>query len=173
MGKKLKGIFSWKCRLPPNFPLYFLPLAIVDLWTTRQRSTMGKRKVKKEESDDEDCEYGHAAAATAAKPKRKKRAAPIKAKKEELTDEGLPAVSAEDGAVVKQEGAAVVASMSKVAPAAAAASTTLVNEKRQARFRSSCPKNITERLERVKSQRFYMIGRERNGQEPKESFKVL
>lgn len=35
------------------------------------------------------------------------------------------------------------------------------------------PKNIQERLERVKSQRFYMIGRERTGNELKETFKVL
>ena len=34
-------------------------------------------------------------------------------------------------------------------------------EKRQGRARNTCPKNILERLERVKAQRFYLINREK------------
>ncbi|KAH9968858.1 hypothetical protein BC827DRAFT_1263339 [Russula dissimulans] len=46
-------------------------------------------------------------------------------------------------------------------------------EKRGARLRKSCPKNILERVERVKSQRFFMIDRKREGDEPCEEFKVF
>ncbi|KAF8269321.1 hypothetical protein EI94DRAFT_1574532 [Lactarius quietus] len=46
-------------------------------------------------------------------------------------------------------------------------------EKRDARFKKSCPKNILERVARVKSQRFFMIDRKREGEELSEEFKVL
>ncbi|KAF7312446.1 hypothetical protein MIND_00258100 [Mycena indigotica] len=46
-------------------------------------------------------------------------------------------------------------------------------EKRLARFKSSCPQNIGERVGRVMSQRFFMVDRERVGEELKEEFKVL
>ncbi|EPS93838.1 hypothetical protein FOMPIDRAFT_1026400 [Fomitopsis schrenkii] len=46
-------------------------------------------------------------------------------------------------------------------------------EKRPARFRAKCPQNILERLDRVISQRFFMIDRTRNGDELKEEFSVL
>jgi len=46
-------------------------------------------------------------------------------------------------------------------------------EKRQARFKPSCPANIRERMERVLTQRFFLIERERSGEELREVFKVL
>ncbi|KAG8905235.1 hypothetical protein FRB99_000402 [Tulasnella sp. 403] len=46
-------------------------------------------------------------------------------------------------------------------------------EKRLARMRSSCPKNIEERVERVMIQRFFLIDRHRNGDELREEYKVL
>jgi len=46
-------------------------------------------------------------------------------------------------------------------------------EKRGALFKKSCPKNILDRVGRVKSQRFFMIDRKREGDELKEEFKVL
>jgi len=46
-------------------------------------------------------------------------------------------------------------------------------EKRGARLRKACPKNILERVERVKAQRFFMIDRKREGDAPCEEFKVL
>ncbi|KAH9946354.1 uncharacterized protein BXZ73DRAFT_95853 [Epithele typhae] len=46
-------------------------------------------------------------------------------------------------------------------------------EKRGAIFKKACPKNIIERVERVMSQRFFMIDRQRNPNELKESFGVL
>ncbi|RDB22884.1 hypothetical protein Hypma_009779 [Hypsizygus marmoreus] len=46
-------------------------------------------------------------------------------------------------------------------------------EKRGAIFKKSCPKNILERVERVMSQRFFMIDRQRTAGELKEVFGVL
>ncbi|KAG7441567.1 uncharacterized protein BT62DRAFT_473049 [Guyanagaster necrorhizus] len=46
-------------------------------------------------------------------------------------------------------------------------------EKRGAIFKKKCPQNILERLDRVIEQRFFMIDREHNGDELKETFKVL
>ncbi|EAU80667.2 hypothetical protein CC1G_08274 [Coprinopsis cinerea okayama7 len=45
-------------------------------------------------------------------------------------------------------------------------------EKRLARFKPSCPQNIIDRLERVQMQTFYMLDRNRNGDELKETFQV-
>ncbi|KAG8753300.1 hypothetical protein FRC14_006180 [Serendipita sp. 396] len=50
---------------------------------------------------------------------------------------------------------------------------TLVEEKRLARIRTHCPKAILERVDRVKTQRFYMIDREKIGSFTRERFKVL
>ncbi|PVG02621.1 hypothetical protein CPB86DRAFT_780032 [Serendipita vermifera] len=49
----------------------------------------------------------------------------------------------------------------------------VVEEKRLARFRPTCPKNIMERIERVKQQRFYMVERTRTPGNLSEQFKVL
>lgn len=46
-------------------------------------------------------------------------------------------------------------------------------EKRGAIFKKSCPKNILDRVARVKSQRFFMVDRTREGDELREEFKVL
>ncbi|KAG8950554.1 hypothetical protein FRC04_007373 [Tulasnella sp. 424] len=46
-------------------------------------------------------------------------------------------------------------------------------EKRQARIRNSCPQNIMDRVDRVMSQRFFMIDRQRNDDDLREVFKVL
>ncbi|KAG6872400.1 hypothetical protein C0995_009990 [Termitomyces sp. Mi166 len=46
-------------------------------------------------------------------------------------------------------------------------------EKRGARFKNSCPQNILDRVERVMSQRFFMIDRQREPGDLKESFSVL
>ncbi|KAI5824771.1 hypothetical protein K523DRAFT_342779 [Schizophyllum commune Tattone D] len=46
-------------------------------------------------------------------------------------------------------------------------------EKRPGRYRSRCPVAILERLERVLSQRFYMVDRRRNDGELREQFSVL
>ncbi|KAK0462400.1 uncharacterized protein EV420DRAFT_1524548 [Desarmillaria tabescens] len=46
-------------------------------------------------------------------------------------------------------------------------------EKRGAIFKKKCPQNILDRLDRVIEQRFFMIDRERDGDELKETFKVL
>ncbi|KAJ3477870.1 hypothetical protein NLI96_g10165 [Meripilus lineatus] len=46
-------------------------------------------------------------------------------------------------------------------------------EKRGAAFKKKCPKNILERVERVISQRFFMIDRSRIGDELREEFSVL
>ncbi|KAF9012885.1 hypothetical protein BDZ89DRAFT_963413 [Hymenopellis radicata] len=46
-------------------------------------------------------------------------------------------------------------------------------EKRQARFKSAAPQAILQRLDRVASQRFFMVDREREGDELKEVFSVL
>jgi len=46
-------------------------------------------------------------------------------------------------------------------------------EKRGAIFKKACPKNILDRVGRVMSQRFFMIHRRREGDEPCEEFKVL
>nr|GAT50740.1 predicted protein [Mycena chlorophos] len=46
-------------------------------------------------------------------------------------------------------------------------------EKRLARFKSSCPQNISERVGRVMSQRFFMVDRAREVGQLKEEFKVL
>ncbi|KAI0792163.1 hypothetical protein C8Q75DRAFT_754676 [Abortiporus biennis] len=46
-------------------------------------------------------------------------------------------------------------------------------EKRLAIFKKQCPKNILERVERVISQRMFMISRRRNGDELREQFDVL
>ncbi|KAF8498353.1 hypothetical protein JB92DRAFT_2795532 [Gautieria morchelliformis] len=46
-------------------------------------------------------------------------------------------------------------------------------EKRLARFKASCPKNIMERVDRVMTQRFFMIERNRSQGELREEFKVL
>lgn len=46
-------------------------------------------------------------------------------------------------------------------------------EKRLARFKPSCPKNIMERVQRVMTQRFFMIERERTEGQLREEFKVL
>ncbi|KAF7967067.1 hypothetical protein HWV62_35967 [Athelia sp. TMB] len=48
-----------------------------------------------------------------------------------------------------------------------------VPEKRGAIFKKACPKNIMERVDRVMSQRFFMVDRTRVGQELREEFKVL
>ncbi|KAF5323878.1 hypothetical protein D9611_008410 [Ephemerocybe angulata] len=50
---------------------------------------------------------------------------------------------------------------------------TPVPEKRGAMFKSSCPQNIRERLERVRTQTFYMVDRRRNDGELREEFSVL
>ncbi|KAG8779577.1 hypothetical protein FRC15_010059 [Serendipita sp. 397] len=54
-----------------------------------------------------------------------------------------------------------------------AINNTLVEEKRLARIRTHCPKAILERVDRVKTQRFYMIDREKIGSFTRERFKVL
>ncbi|KAG6875995.1 hypothetical protein C0992_001493 [Termitomyces sp. T32_za158] len=46
-------------------------------------------------------------------------------------------------------------------------------EKRDARFKKSCPQNILDRVARVMSQRFFMIDRQREQGELKEIFSVL
>jgi hypothetical protein len=46
-------------------------------------------------------------------------------------------------------------------------------EKRLARFKVSCPKNIMERVDRVMTQRFFMVERNRSEGELREEFKVL
>lgn len=46
-------------------------------------------------------------------------------------------------------------------------------EKRLARFKAVCPKNIKERVDRVMTQRFFMIERKRTQGELREEFKVL
>ena len=46
-------------------------------------------------------------------------------------------------------------------------------ERRLARFKPSCPKNITERVTRVMTQRFFMIERKRTEGQLREEFKVL
>ncbi|KAG6846589.1 hypothetical protein H0H93_012980 [Arthromyces matolae] len=46
-------------------------------------------------------------------------------------------------------------------------------EKRLARLKTSCPLNIRDRVDRVMSQRFFMIDRNREGEELKETFSVL
>ncbi|KAI0780721.1 hypothetical protein BD413DRAFT_499548 [Trametes elegans] len=46
-------------------------------------------------------------------------------------------------------------------------------EKRGAMFKKACPQNILERALRVKSQRFFMIDRRREGDELREEFSVL
>ncbi|KZT69892.1 hypothetical protein DAEQUDRAFT_726214 [Daedalea quercina L-15889] len=46
-------------------------------------------------------------------------------------------------------------------------------EKRAARYRAKCPQNILDRLDRVISQRFFLIDRHRNGDELREEFSVL
>lgn len=46
-------------------------------------------------------------------------------------------------------------------------------EKRGAIFKKKCPKNILERLDRVASQRFFMVDRQREGNELHEEFSVL
>ncbi|KAK0194810.1 hypothetical protein F5146DRAFT_923008 [Armillaria mellea] len=46
-------------------------------------------------------------------------------------------------------------------------------EKRGAIFKKKCPQNILDRLDRVIEQRFFMIDRERDSDELKETFKVL
>ncbi|KAH8928755.1 hypothetical protein BT69DRAFT_1212462 [Atractiella rhizophila] len=46
-------------------------------------------------------------------------------------------------------------------------------EKRLARVKKACPKVILDRVERVYSQRFFMVDRHRNGDDLKEEFKVL
>ncbi|KAI0320361.1 hypothetical protein OF83DRAFT_1053226 [Amylostereum chailletii] len=48
-----------------------------------------------------------------------------------------------------------------------------VPEKRLARFKKACPQNIMERVERVMSQRFFMVDRKRKGDELREEFSVL
>ncbi|KZT50867.1 hypothetical protein CALCODRAFT_535222 [Calocera cornea HHB12733] len=46
-------------------------------------------------------------------------------------------------------------------------------EKRLARIRKSCPQNVLDRVDRVLTQRFYLVDRERDGDELRETFKVL
>ncbi|KAH8997593.1 hypothetical protein EDB92DRAFT_1447818 [Lactarius akahatsu] len=48
-----------------------------------------------------------------------------------------------------------------------------LTEKRGAKLKKSCPKNILDRVARVMSQRFFMIDRRREGNELREEFKVL
>ncbi|KAJ3548010.1 hypothetical protein NMY22_g1441 [Coprinellus aureogranulatus] len=48
-----------------------------------------------------------------------------------------------------------------------------VPEKRQAMFKKHCPQNIMERLERVRTQTFFMVDRRRNDGELREEFSVL
>ncbi|CCM05137.1 uncharacterized protein FIBRA_07345 [Fibroporia radiculosa] len=50
---------------------------------------------------------------------------------------------------------------------------TPASEKRGAIFKKKCPKNILERLDRVISQRFYMVDRKRESNELREEFSVL
>ncbi|KAJ3566893.1 hypothetical protein NP233_g6707 [Leucocoprinus birnbaumii] len=49
----------------------------------------------------------------------------------------------------------------------------LKEEKRLAQFKPHCPQKVLERAERVRTQRFFMIDRRREGKELKEEFKVL
>ncbi|EMD38028.1 hypothetical protein CERSUDRAFT_134570 [Gelatoporia subvermispora B] len=49
----------------------------------------------------------------------------------------------------------------------------LAPEKRGAVFKKKCPKNILERLDRVISQRFFLVDRRRDGHELREEFNVL
>jgi len=46
-------------------------------------------------------------------------------------------------------------------------------EKRLFRYKPSCPAKIRERMERVLTQRFFLIDRRRNGEDLREEFKVL
>ncbi|GJE85079.1 hypothetical protein PsYK624_011560 [Phanerochaete sordida] len=46
-------------------------------------------------------------------------------------------------------------------------------EKRLAKMKPRCPQNIMDRLERVQTQRFFMVDRKRNGDELREEFQVL
>ncbi len=46
-------------------------------------------------------------------------------------------------------------------------------EKRLAIFKKKCPQNILERVHRVMQQRFFMVDRQRNGNELREEFSVL
>ncbi|RXW14068.1 hypothetical protein EST38_g11788 [Candolleomyces aberdarensis] len=46
-------------------------------------------------------------------------------------------------------------------------------EKRAARFKAACPQNIMDRLERVRTQTFFMVDRRRNDGELREEFSVL
>lgn len=48
-----------------------------------------------------------------------------------------------------------------------------VPEKRLAMMKRKCPQNILDRLERVQTQRFFMVDRKRNGDELREEFQVL
>ncbi|EKM57496.1 uncharacterized protein PHACADRAFT_206397 [Phanerochaete carnosa HHB-10118-sp] len=48
-----------------------------------------------------------------------------------------------------------------------------VQEKRLAMMKRRCPQNIMDRLERVQTQRFFMVDRNRNGDELREEFQVL
>ncbi|KAI0949803.1 hypothetical protein AcV7_008466 [Taiwanofungus camphoratus] len=48
-----------------------------------------------------------------------------------------------------------------------------IPEKRGAVFKKRCPKNILDRLDRVFSQRFFMVDRRRVGSELREEFSVL
>ncbi|KAH8829453.1 hypothetical protein DL96DRAFT_1598170 [Flagelloscypha sp. PMI_526] len=47
------------------------------------------------------------------------------------------------------------------------------SEKRLARYKSVCPQNIRDRVDRVLSQRFFMVDRRRQGEDLKEVFSVL
>ena len=88
---------------------------------------MGKRKVKKEESGDEDYELGGPATV---KAQPKKRACPAKkAKKEEPVDEGLPAIAGTSAEGVKHEDVKANTGKGK------AVAADLVNEKRQVRWK--------------------------------------
>ncbi|GJJ12046.1 hypothetical protein Clacol_006287 [Clathrus columnatus] len=46
-------------------------------------------------------------------------------------------------------------------------------EKRLARYKAACPQNIRQRVERVMTQRFFMVERNRHESELREEFKVL
>ncbi|KAJ2923755.1 hypothetical protein H1R20_g13336, partial [Candolleomyces eurysporus] len=46
-------------------------------------------------------------------------------------------------------------------------------EKRAARYKAACPQNIMDRLERVRTQTFFMVDRRRNDGELREEFSVL
>lgn len=91
---------------------------------------MGKRKAKKEESDDDDYDSG-----VPAKSACKRRAAPVKAKKEEPTDVALPrsSLNVDSGCIESKPDVGTShdpASSNAMAGPSGTVSAELVNEKR-------------------------------------------